>query len=1069
MRTALFFAGTVAFARCVCAEPLAYWRLDAMSESLDLRNAVGTNHVLELCGRGVSASFRKPLAAVPEWDQLPAATRGSRYNSGSVFIEGSGGAFLCAPGLGRQLGLTRSFTVEGWLRKAADPASGAWYPLFGAGKAGTGWEVALRNEGGETRFHLRVDAPLDKLAWSHRFSASEVTGDYGWTHVALAYDVARAGSGGWELFVNGASCGVATNPVAPSDIQGFADFYLGGRAGSEDHTFLGQVDLWRVSDEALPAARLLNVPDSSDTVAYWPLDATPGSKPDLANRAGNGYALSPGKDGGVSGSDGQAVSQIPNNCPASRKGKREARANVGSVRFAGGLGQRSLLVAPELGLRCDLTNSFTVEGWFLKKGNPDERFWCLAGARDDSNGWMLSLRPEGGRVRFHLHVSDVKQGGRLQFERFFQNTDLSDCTEWCHVALVYDHTRDGYGVWELFLDGVPQGEIRNPAAPDRSHGWRDFTLGGRVSLSNSFVGEMDCWRVSSAPLAPEQFLCHVPDAEARTVGAARDDARRFARGRAIPVEAACGQPAVNVLRDGRWVCVAPESARGGKATARHVVATVSGDKGDTWSPPVEVVSAKGTNGLFATSLVTPFDRVYAFFCEEPDAATSNSVCRCVFSDDGGLTWSRERHRVPLGPPAGAGPRVLRGLGKPVAADGTVYIAFSAQPSVSAVPGCDAGGVLVSDNLLSERNVGRVRFKVLPEGGRSLCAPAPGLVQDAPRLIALGGRDLLCSCRAEGVPAPVQSVSRDGGCVWSAPERMAYGPGRRAVKADAAGVRLFGTREGRFVMCYRIPVLSPGSGGAPVLVSGGVSDEAGFVRWSEPELLAYDRDGADALTCEDMVEQDGRFWFTLKQAGVLRMLEADRALLDGLWRQESLCEVCGNGVVASCVGFSETGRSFAVPPEFGSFAGGGLSVELWVTPDFAAPGETLFSTRKGRRGIRVGTTSVKGLLVLRIELYDGDRQVVWHADPEVLRKDLLHHVVFVCDAVAGRLGAVVDGKVCDGGEKRFYGWGEIPAGLWAVSASERARISASVKQARLYDRALRTSEAVGNFRAGLAAR
>ena len=1064
MRTALYWVWMAAVAPCVFAEPLAYWRLDVLPEGLDLRNAAGTNHILELRNGGLSASFRKPLAVVPEWERLPEATRGGRYNSGSVFIEGAERAFLCAPGLGRHLGLTRSFTVEGWLRKAADPAPGAWCPLFGAGQAGAGWEVALFSEGGKTRFHLRVDALRDKLAWSHCFSASEVSGDYGWMHVALVYDAARAGSGGWELFVNGASCGAVNNAVTPSDAQGFADFYLGGRAGAEGGTFMGEADLWRVSDEALPPARFLNA-SVPRTVAYWPLDTAAEGKLDLDNRAGGGYALCVGKDGGVSGSAGQAFSQVPNR-PALRRGAREARANVGSVLFEGGLGRRSLLVAPELGLRCDLTNSFTVEGWFLKKGNPDGRFWCLAGARDDSNGWMLSLRPEGGRVRFHLHVSDVNQGGRLQFERFFLNTEMSGHAGWCHVALVYDRHRGGCGVWELYLDGVPQGEIRNPAAPDRSHGWRDFTLGGRVSLSNSYVGEMDCWRVSEAPLAPEQFLCHVPDAEARTAVPSRADPRRFTRGTAIPVEAVCGQPALDVLRDGSWVCVAAGRPRGGKGTARQVVATVSGDKGNTWSPPVDIVSAKGTNELFSTCLVTPFDRLYAFYADVDGAGASNSVCGYVFSDDGGLTWSRERHRVPLSP-AGAGARRVRGISKPVVADGTVVVAFAMQTAAAAAPEGDEGVVIASDNLLSERNAGRVRFKVLPEVG-GIGNPALGPVQTGHHLIALGGKELLCAFRAEGVAAPAQSVSRDGGCAWSAPERMTYGPGRRAVKADAAGVRLFGTREGHFVMCYRMPGLPQGHGGTPVFMSGGALGDAGLIRWSEPELLMYDRNGADALTCEDMVEQDGRFWLMVKQAGVLRTLEVDRGLLRGAWRQESSGEVCSNGLVAACMNPAGTELSFAVPPAFGSLAGGGLSVELWVTPDHAAPGETLFTTRKGRRGVRVGTVSVRDLLVMRIELYDGDRQVVWYADPGVLQKDRLHHVVFVCDAAAGFVGAVVDGRYCDGGEKRVYGWGEVPAGLWAVAASERARVSAGVKQARLYDRALRTSEAVGNFRAGLAA-
>lgn len=1061
MRIVLFFMGVMAVARCVFAEPLAYWRLDVLQEGLDLRNAAGTNHFFELHNGSLSASFRTPLAVMPQWEQLPETTRGGRYNKGSVFIEGAGHAFLCAPYLGSHLELTHSFTVEGWLRKAAEPARGLWCPVFGAGQVGAGWGLGLLNEDGKTKFHLRVDCPFDKQVWSRCFSALEVTGDYDWLHVALVYDVAAARFGTWELFVDSTSCGVVTNAVKPSGSQEFAGFYLGGCAGDKG-TFLGQVDLWRVSDEALPAARFLSVSPSS-TVAYWPLDTATDGKLDLDNRAGAGYALLPGKDGGVSGSAEQAVPKLRGQ-PSARQGKRDVRSNVGSVRFEGGLGQRSFLVAPELGLRCDLTNSFTVEGWFLKKGNPDERSWCLAGVRDDSNGWMLSLRPEHGRVRFHLRVSDVSQGGRLQVEQAFQNTDMSEQSGWHHVALVYDHRRDGYGVWSLYLDGVPQGEIRNPVAPDRSHGRRDFMLGGRVSLSNSYVGGMDCWRVSDTPLAPEQFLCHVPDSEARPDQPSAAVPRHVAYGTTVPIEGVCGQPVLSMLRDGNWVCVATGSPRNGKGMARQVISTASADQGNTWATPVDIVSIKATNALFSTCLVTPFDRIYAFYVDEGRSGTSNSVCEFTFSDDGGLIWSPERHRIPLAPP-GAGARRINGFSKPVVSDGTAYVAFTAQTQTIDASDDNEGWVIVSDNILSERNASRVRFKVLPDGGNGIRNPAFGSVQTGHHLIALGGKALACAYCAESLPAPALTVSRDGGCVWSVPERMIYGPDRRMVKDNGAGVRVFGLGDGRFTMCYSMPVLSQRHGGAPVFIAGGVRNDAGLIRWSEPELLMYDRCGTDAPTCEDMVEQDGRFWVMLEQAGMLRTREVDSGLLQGLWQQETRREVCSNGLAVACLNPSGTELSFAVPPTFGNLDGGGLSVELWVTPEHTTWGETLFSTRKGLRGVRVGTASSKGLLTMRIELYDGNRQVVWHTDPGALQKDRLHHVVFVCDAVAGLVGGIIDGIYCDGGEKRAYGWAEIPMALCTVAAADQAKVSASVKQIRLYDRALSTSEAVGNFRAG----
>jgi len=1056
--------------RCACAETLAYWYLNGLSEGVDLRNAVGTNHVFEMRQGDVSPSFRKPLAVVPEWGGLPAATRGSRHNNGSALFEAGGHAFLCAPGLGRRLGLTCSFTVEGWLRKACDPVPGACCRLFGAEQAsGAGWGVSLRTEGGKTRFHVRADCPQDRLVFDQCFQASEVSGDYDWMHVAMVYDAARAATGVWELFVNGTARGMVTNTVKPVLSQRFDDFTLGGSAGGD--TFAGQANLWRVSDEALPAARFLNA-SAVRTLAYWPLDTAVGGGLDLTDKAGGGYTLCPGKDGGVSGSAEQAVARVQNRQPPFWRGIRDVQANSGSVRLAGELGRRSLLAAPDLGLRCDLTNSFTVEGWFRKEGNPGERYWCLAGARDDSNGWTLSLRQDGNGVRFHLHVSDVNQGGRLQFERFFHNAEVSGNAGWCHVALVYDHLRGGCGVWELFLDGVSQGEIRNPAPPDRSHGWRDFSLGGRASFSNSYVGGMDCWRVSDGPLAPEQFLCNVPDAGRRSARVPGDDPRRIACGLLIPAGTACGQPSLGVLRDGTWVCVLTAGSGSGKAVGQRVVSTASRDKGKTWSPLVEIASAKGAGEGSATCLVTPFDRIYAFYTDEGDkvAAISGQTNRvesaarggCVFkySDDGGLTWARERNRIPLWA-AGTVARSFGGVSKPVVADGGVCFAFTTQAE-GGVEG--EGWVAVSDNILTERNAGRVRFTVLPESGNGIRNPAFGPVQGGHHLVALGSNTLFCAYRTEGLPA--QSVSRDGGRVWTLPESMTYGVGQRVIKADCAGVNVFRTRAGRYLACYRNSVVPQQSGHMPVLLMGGQLDGNGVLQWSEPEMLVYDPKHSGEILCGDMLEQDGRFWFSVTQAGVVRMVEASRSLLEGVWRQKGWREVSRAGLAAEFANPAGVDQSFGVPATFGKLTGGGVSVELWVLPNHALFGETLFSTQEGRRGIRAGTLSVKGEWTVRVELYDGDRQVMWQADHGVLQNDRLHHVVFICDAVAGFVVAVVDGVYCDGGEKRASGLGSIPAGLGTVDVTGRARISGRVRHVRLYDRALRISEAVGNFRAGV---
>src|SRR5262249_42881011 len=69
--------------------------------------------------------------------------------------------------------------------------------------------------------------------------------------------------------------------------------------------------------------------------------------------------------------------------------------------------------------------------------------------------------------------------------------------------------------------------------------------------------------------------------------------------------------------------------------------------------------------------------------------------------------------------------------------------------------------------------------------------------------------------------------------------------------------------------------------------------------------------------------------------------------------------------------------------------------------------------------------------------------------------------------------VVDGVLNDGGAVRQYGWGRFPADLGDVNGLERVRLAPTLlgrlRTVRVYDRALRVSEAVGNHRGGCLSR
>lgn len=134
------------------------------------------------------------------------------------------------------------------------------------------------------------------------------------------------------------------------------------------------------------------------------------------------------------------------------------------------------------------------------------------------------------------------------------------------------------------------------------------------------------------------------------------------------------------------------------------------------------------------------------------------------------------------------------------------------------------------------------------------------------------------------------------------------------------------------------------------------------------------------------------------------------------------------------------------------------MELAFSLESAAPGQVLFSTQgKSGKGVRIVTDSVAGEPVLSIRMNDGVRCVDWQSDADPFEG--VHHAVFIADFSAGIVYTVLDGRFCDGGSAREQGWGRLPADMNDIKGAFQAEISPKVSRLRLYDRPLRTSEAV----------
>ncbi len=569
-------------------------------------------------------------------------------------------------------------------------------------------------------------------------------------------------------------------------------------------------------------------------------------------------------------------------------------------------------------------------------------------------------------------------------------------------------------------------------------------------------------------------------ADIHTVRAA--DPRNIANGLSIPCEGYVDQPYVVVTSNGTWVCTLTTGKGLEGQPGQHVVSSTSRDRGKTWSPLTDIEPETGPEASWVTPLLTPYGRIYAFYTYNGDNVVTlpNSDRRVRsdthgwyvfrYSDDDGATWSAQRYRIPIrvtevdrGNPWRGEVCHFWGIDKPKVKDGKVFFAFTKLGKFFMQEG--EGWVVASENLLTERDPDKLVFNLLPQGEKGIRNPALGSVQEEHNLVPLAKSDLFCAFRLDGV-TPAQSYSRDNGATWSLPEPMTYGPGKRTLKTPRACPRLFKTAEGKYLFWFHHHGGRLWAGRNPAFLAGGVLQDDGFIHWSEPELVLFDPSPAIRMSYPDLIEQDGQFWLTETQKSVARAHPLDRDLLEGLWSQATATNIAERGLVLTKTNQGDGPARPTVPKAFGDLSFGGVTVELWTAPGSDAPGQTLFSTQNSNgQGVRVMTAAIAERPTLAIELCDGARVVSWHTDPGALRAGSPHHVVFSCDFSAAIISVVMDGVFLDGGSVRQYGWGRIPLEMGDVRGAFQALVSPRVRTLRLYNRALRTSEAVANYRAG----
>jgi hypothetical protein len=208
------------------------------------------------------------------------------------------------------------------------------------------------------------------------------------------------------------------------------------------------------------------------------------------------------------------------------------------------------------------------------------------------------------------------------------------------------------------------------------------------------------------------------------------------------------------------------------------------------------------------------------------------------------------------------------------------------------------------------------------------------------------------------------------------------------------------------------------------------------------------------------------------------MTVEPGLIEGLWDQETRRQTATNGLVLNLSGGQCAAHTTARAPKLAPLSGdlegrkaptdsaGGFSIDLAVRFTDLTPGQVLLDSRDAAgRGYLLRTIDSG---TVRLELSDGWQGAFWDCDAGRLKTNTLHHLVAVVDGRAKVICFVTDGVLNDGGAQRPFGFGRFSPILKDISGTRDLRIASDLhgelQHARIYNRALRTSEAVGNFQA-----
>jgi hypothetical protein len=584
------------------------------------------------------------------------------------------------------------------------------------------------------------------------------------------------------------------------------------------------------------------------------------------------------------------------------------------------------------------------------------------------------------------------------------------------------------------------------------------------------------------------------------------DWRNVSTGNIIPDKNYCDQPYVVKTDDNAWLCIMTTGSGHEGQEGQHIITIRSTDFGQSWSEPVNVEPPDGPEASYAVLLKAPNGRIFAFYNHNTDnirkvkgyydsgytrRVDSQGYFVFKYSDDHGKSWSDQRYTIPIRNmdidrknPYQGEIQYFWNVGKPFIHSGAAYV------SVHKVGGYGYGfftrseGVLLkSTNLLTVSDPERASWETLPEGEFGIRAPdGAGPIAEEQSYVVLDDGSFFTVFRTiSGHPGC--AYSRDGGYSWEPSKFMQYATGR-LMKHPRAANFVWKCDNGNYLYWFHnnghMYYNSGYSGGSRNVawLCGGI-EKGGRIYWSQPEVILYEDDHLKGPSYPDFIEDEGRYFITETQKFQARVHELDANWVEGLWKQFTRSELTTAGLVLELDQNELKEKHVFQAPVLPAVSGsvdrsvrmytakgrGGFTFDMNICLHDFEPGQIGLDTRKpSGRGIWVTTTHQQ---TLRFEMCDGWSTAAWECDKGLLEPNVDHHVTIIVDGGPKIISFVIDGILNDGGEQRPLGWGRFSHHLKDANGSVNLKVgphlNGQVKTLRVYDRAIRVTEAIGNFR------